>query len=223
VFARHVGAKPANLFDTQVASAFLSSDFSPSYADLVERYTGTQLGKHETRSDWLARPLREEQLRYAVEDIVYLLPVYRAQLAELTRLGRLAWFEEEIGHRIGFELIDPERSYLNLKKAWRCNRRELGRLQLLCAWRERYARTKDLPRGHVVKDDQLIDLVQRRTVDREAIVRHQVRAELEHFGKAGREPRTDRHALVHQRGQRDVPAVADGAEALMIGNHTSVK
>ena len=171
VFARHVGAKPANLFDTQVASAFLSSDFSPSYADLVERYTGTQLGKHETRSDWLARPLREEQLRYAVEDIVYLLPVYRAQLAELTRLGRLAWFEEEIGHRIGFELIDPDRSYLNLKKAWRCNQRELGRLQLLCAWRERYARTKDLPRGHVVKDDQLIDLVQRRTVDREAIVK----------------------------------------------------
>ncbi len=170
VFARHVGARPANLFDTQVASAFLSSDFSPSYADLVKRYTGNQLDKHETRSDWLARPLREEQLRYAVEDIVYLLPVYRAQLAELTRLGRLAWFEEEIGHRIGFELIDPERSYLNLKKAWRCNRRELARLQLLCAWRERYARTKDLPRGHVVKDDQLVDLVQHRSVDRETIV-----------------------------------------------------
>jgi len=169
VFARHIGAKPANLFDTQVAAAFLTTEFSPSYADLVKRYTGTQLDKHETRSDWLARPLRDEQLRYAAEDIVYLLPVYRAQVAELTRLGRLAWVQEEIGHRIGFELIDPDRSYANLRKAWRCDRRELGRLQLLCAWRERYAREKDLPRGHVVKDDQLIDLVQRRTVDREAI------------------------------------------------------
>lgn len=169
VFARHIGAKPANLYDTQVASAFLGSEFSPSYADLVKRYTGTQLDKHETRSDWLARPLREEQLRYAVEDVVYLLPVYRAQLAELTRLGRREWLEEEIGHRIGFELIDPERSYLNLKRAWRCSRRELARLQVVCAWRERYARTKDLPRGHVVKDDQLVDLVQYRNVDRDAI------------------------------------------------------
>ena len=64
VFARHIGAKPANLFDTQVASAFLGSEFSPSYADLVKRYTGTQLDKHETRSDCLARPGAQKPRRY---------------------------------------------------------------------------------------------------------------------------------------------------------------
>jgi ribonuclease D len=170
VFARHIDASPANLFDTQVASGFLGTEFSPSYADLVMRYTGQQLNKHETRSDWLARPLREEQLRYAVEDVLHLLPVYRAQLTELTRLGRQPWFDEEMRHRVGFKLVDPDRCYANVRKSWRCDRRQLARLQLLCAWRERYAREKDLPRGHVVKDDQLVELVQHRSVDKETIV-----------------------------------------------------
>jgi ribonuclease D len=171
VFAHHIGASPRHLFDTQVASGFLSTEFSPSYANLVKRYAGVEIGKHETRSDWLARPLRDEQLRYAVEDVVHLLPVYRAQVAEMTRLGRLSWFEEEIEHRIGFTLVDPEECYKNVRKAWRCDRRELARLRVLCAWRERYAREKDLPRGHVVKDDQLVELVLQRGVDRDAVLR----------------------------------------------------
>ncbi len=169
VFAHHINASPVNLFDTQVASGFLGTDFSPSYASLVERYNGVALGKHETRSDWLARPLREEQLRYAVEDVVHLLALYRAQLSELTRLGRLAWFDEEMAHRVGFTLVDPDICYQNVRKAWRCDARQLARLRAVCAWRERYARDKDLPRGHVVKDDQLVELVLQRVVDRDTV------------------------------------------------------
>jgi ribonuclease D len=171
VFAHHIAATPSHLFDTQVASGFLGSQYSPSYADLVKRCVGVEIGKHETRSDWLARPLREEQLRYAVEDVAHLLRVYRGQIADLTRLGRLAWCEEEMQHRLGFVLIDPDECYRNVRKAWRCDRHELARLRALCAWRERYARAKDLPRGHVVKDDQLIDLVLQRSVDRDAVLR----------------------------------------------------
>ncbi len=169
VFAHHFDATPARLFDTQVASGFLGAEFSPSYANLVQRYTGVVLDKHETRSDWLARPLREEQLRYAVEDVVDLLAVYRAQVADLTRLGRLAWFGEEMEHRVGFSLVDPDTCYQNVRKAWRCDARQLARLRALCAWRERYARDKDLPRGHVVKDDQLVELALQRVIDRDAL------------------------------------------------------
>lgn len=171
VFARHMEASPKNLFDTQIASGFVSAEFSPSYANLVKRYTGHEIGKHETRSDWLARPLRAEQLRYAVEDVVHLLTVYRTQAAQMERLGRRAWFDEEINDRVGFTLIDPQLCYQNVRKAWQCDARSLGRLQVLCAWRERYARTKDLPRGHVVKDDQLIELVLQVSVDRDVLAR----------------------------------------------------
>jgi ribonuclease D len=171
VFARHLDVAPENLFDTQVASGFLTTVFSPSYADLVKRHTGIELGKHETRSDWLARPLRDEQLRYAVEDVQYLLTIHRAQVGELQRLGRGAWFDEETSDRVRFSLIDPQLSYQNVRKAWRCDARQLGRLQMLCAWREGYARAKDLPRGHVIKDEQLFDLVLQKSVDRDVIQR----------------------------------------------------
>ncbi len=171
VFARHLAAAPKNLFDTQIASGFLTTVFSPSYADLVQRHTTIELDKHETRSDWLARPLRDEQLRYAVEDVQHLLTIYRAQTVELQRLGRGSWFDEEIGDRVGFSLIDPQLCYQNVRKAWRCDARELSRLQLLCAWREGYARAKDLPRGHVIKDEQLLDLVLQKFVDPDVIQR----------------------------------------------------
>jgi ribonuclease D len=171
VFSRHLDAKPANLFDTQIAESFLGPEFSPSYAELVRRYAGTELAKHETRSDWLARPLRPEQLRYAIEDVAHLLAIHRAQSAVLRRLGRSTWAEEEMSHRLGFTPVDPELAYLNLRKVWRGDRRGLARLRAMCAWRERYARNKDLPRGHVVKDEQLIELAIQRSADRDAIVR----------------------------------------------------
>lgn len=171
VFARHLEATPVNLFDTQIAASFLGTAFSPSYAELVRRSVGVEIDKHETRSDWLARPLRAEQLRYAIDDVVHLLPIYRAQRAELERLGRLAWFEEETRDRVRFTPIEPHNAYLNVRKAWRLDRRGIARLRALCAWRERYARSKDLPRGHVVKDDQLVDLAAQRNVDRDTIAR----------------------------------------------------
>jgi len=110
-------------------------------------------------------------LRYAIEDVAYLLPIHRAQSDLLRRLGRSAWVEEEMSHRLGFTLVDPEQAYMNLRKAWRGDRRAVARLRAMCAWRERYARDKDLPRGHVVKDEQLIELATRRSVDHDTIVR----------------------------------------------------
>jgi ribonuclease D len=171
VFARHLDAKPNGLFDTQIAAGFLGTDFSPSYATLVRRYTGVEIEKHETRSDWLARPLRDEQLEYAVADVEHLLTIYRAQSAELQRLGRSEWCGEEMRQRIGFTLVDPEQCYSNLARAWRCDERQLGRLKALCAWRERYARERDLPRGRVIKDDVLIELACARSVDRDLLLR----------------------------------------------------
>ena len=108
VFARHLAAAPKNLFDTQIASGFLTTVFSPSYADLVQRHTGVELGKHETRSDWLARPLRDEQLRYAVRR-------RPASADDLSRAGRRdcsVWVAargstRRSRDRVGFSLIDP--------------------------------------------------------------------------------------------------------------------
>lgn len=162
----HFGAVPLGLFDTQLANAFLTPHYSVSFTRLVEERLGVALEQHETRSDWLARPLTPEQVRYACED-VYFLPRLHEMLHEaLEATGRLGWFREEMDRRGRFELGDPDLYYLSMKKAWRLSGPARARLQQLAAWRERQAMAEDRPRNRIVRDEHLLDLAERNPVDR---------------------------------------------------------
>lgn len=153
----HMGAIPSNIFDTQVANAFLSTDFSTSYANLVAARLERELPKHETRSNWLQRPLTSQQLRYAAEDVIYLPELYRVLRAGLRELGRESWFEEMMRERGRYQLNDPEQHYQNNKVAWRLSGGDLAVLQALTAWRERQAMDEDIPRNRVVRDEHLLE------------------------------------------------------------------
>jgi len=152
----HLGARPLGLFDSQFANAYLSSDFSLSYARLVEQRLGFELSKHETRSNWLKRPLSDEQLRYAVEDVIHLTPLYEKLSSELVELERTYWIAADIGSRTTYADIDPNDYYRNVKRAWQLDAQELPVLRELAAWRERTARTLDIPRNRVVWDEHLL-------------------------------------------------------------------
>lgn len=152
----HLDVVPENVFDTQLANAFQSIDYSMSYANLVERLLQVSLGKHETRSNWLRRPLSDRQLRYAWEDVAFLADLHSALTDRLADLGRREWFDEAMTQRGEFARGAPEEYYKGVKKAWRLNGSELARLQGLCAWRERRAMAEDVPRNRVVWDDHLV-------------------------------------------------------------------
>lgn len=158
VIARHFDLRPRNLVDTQIAHAFLMPDFGAGYATLVEHYTGVALPKHETRSDWLQRPLTAQQLAYAREDAVYLLPIWEAQRQALDRLGRLSWFEEDMRLLLATPADTPETWYRNVKGITRLSARQLAVLRSLVAWRERQARRQDLPRAWTVPDEALLTM-----------------------------------------------------------------
>ena len=151
----HLGVTPQGVFDTQFANAFVSEDFSLSYAALVERTLGVALPKHETRSNWLQRPLSEEQIQYAVEDVTYLLPLYDELLERLGSNGRSHWFAEDMQVRGAYAPPDPQEYYKNVKKAWQLSLDQLGVLRQLCAWREATARSENVPRNRVVWDEHL--------------------------------------------------------------------
>ena len=153
----HLGINPQNVFDTQYANAFLSADFSLSYGALVERAVGVELLKHETRSNWLQRPLSDEQVKYAVEDVTYLLAMYSALVSSLENLGRAAWFGADMLTRAVYEPGEPMQYYRNVKKAWQLSGPQLAVLQTLCAWRENTARVENVPRSRVIWDDHLFD------------------------------------------------------------------
>jgi len=130
----------------------------------VAAYLGVELAKEETRTDWMARPLSAGQLAYAAEDVAFLLPLYERLTAELERLGRLSWVFEDSAALLDTSRFqeDDEGAYLRIKGAGRLDRRQLGALRLLAAWRDREARRRDLPRNFVLKEPLLLDLASRR-------------------------------------------------------------
>ena len=167
VFYRALGVVPEPLFDTQIAGALAGAGAFLSYQKIVAAYLGVELAKEETRTDWLARPLSAAQLAYAAEDVAYLIPLYEKLTARLGELGRLTWAFEDSGTLVDTSRFveDSEAAYLKVKGAGRLDRRQLGALQELAAWRDREARRRDLPRSFVVKDELLLALASRRPKD----------------------------------------------------------
>ncbi len=85
-----------NIFDTQIAFSLLNNEFSISYQALVEKDLDIYLEKKETRSNWLRRPLTDEQLKYASLDVEYLIYIYLKQKESLMRNSKLDWLEQDI-------------------------------------------------------------------------------------------------------------------------------
>ena len=152
----HLGARPANIFDTQFANAFVSEDFSLSYANLARNLMQVDLEKQQTRSNWLKRPLTEEQLAYAVDDVTLLVPMFNIINERLQELGRSDWFAQDMSQRGSYSEPQPGQYYRQVKRAWQLKSEQLATLQALCLWRENAARQFDIPRSRVVWDDHLV-------------------------------------------------------------------
>src|SRR5919198_2292998 len=89
------GTEVRNIFDTQVAAGFAGRRAQLGYEALLSELTGVRLRKTASFTRWDARPLSEEQVRYAREDVLHLLELADALQSELSGRGRLEWAREE--------------------------------------------------------------------------------------------------------------------------------
>jgi ribonuclease D len=96
-----------NIFDTQLANAFLGGSHSISYKRLVNDKFGLTIDKKETRTNWLRRPLTDAQLDYAASDVEFLLEIYYEQIEELIKSNKFDWLEEELVYVSSKISIDP--------------------------------------------------------------------------------------------------------------------
>jgi len=161
-----------NVFDTQVAAALVGFPAQVGYADLVREILGVELHKSQTRTDWSRRPLSAAQIDYALDDVRH-LPALQARLAErLAQLGRRGWFDEEMAD-IGSESfqIDPEQAWLRIKTFADLDPDRQRLARSLAAWRERRAMSSDRPRGWILPDAALRDIVLQVPRDRAALER----------------------------------------------------
>ncbi len=150
---------PTPLVDTQVAAMVLGYGDSISYEQLVQRITGDSLDKSHRFTDWTRRPLAEAQLAYAVSDVTHLREVYVRLAADLEERGRTDWMREEMKVLTSPDTyrMEPEHAWERLKTRVR-KPKELAVLIEVAGWREREARSRNVPRGRVLKDDVVGDI-----------------------------------------------------------------
>lgn len=85
-----------NIFDTQLANAFIDGQYSIGYQGLVEERLDIILDKNETRSNWIRRPLTESQLNYAASDVQYLIHLFEELQKELVESNKIDWLYEDL-------------------------------------------------------------------------------------------------------------------------------
>ncbi|MGV2870768.1 ribonuclease D [Colwellia sp. E150_009] len=158
VFLTHAHCKPINLIDSQIMMSFLGHGLSMGYAAMVEYFTGIELDKSESRTDWTKRPLSLKQLVYASADVEHLYNIYPKLVAEVEKAGWLSFAQQESQSLIDkkFTAIDADQLYRQVKLAWRLNAKQLNTLQHLAKWRYLQAKERDLPLGFVVKENTMM-------------------------------------------------------------------
>lgn len=161
---------PHPVFDTQVAAMVCGYGDSISYDQLVQRVTGESLDKSSRYTDWTRRPLSEKQMAYALSDVTHLRDVYHHLSKMLAAEGRTEWVAEEMEVLTSRDTYDvkPEQVWERLKMRVK-KPIELLILKELAAWREREARSRDVPRSRVLKDDAIYEIAGDQPADAAAL------------------------------------------------------
>jgi ribonuclease D len=159
-----------NVFDTQIAAGFAGASAQSGYANLLSQLLGRRLGKTASYTRWDARPLSDEQLRYAAEDVAHLLELADRLQTQLQKTGRLEWAREEC-RRLEFatDERDPDSVWERLPRIGQLDPRSRAVARALAAWRERTAAAEDRPVGSVLADQTLVELAKRQPSTPEAL------------------------------------------------------
>ncbi len=172
IFLLRFGRTPQPMFDTQVAAMVAGFGDQASYDSLARALAGAQIDKAHRFSDWAARPLSPAQITYAAGDVTHLRRIYVALRERLAKEGRLDWVAEEMA-----ALMDPATYGTDPDSAWERlrprtnNRRFLGTLQAIAAWREREAQRVNIPRQRLLRDESLLEVAATAPSDAAALSR----------------------------------------------------
>lgn len=162
------GSRLNEIFDTQIAAGFVGYS-TPSLASLVQRELDISLPKGDRLTDWLRRPLSDDQKTYAAADVRYLPALHAAIKRQLDEVGRVSWAAEacrELAQRPS-SLVEPVNAWLRVKDVRTLKPRARGVAQAVAQWREERAQRLNIPVRHVLADLALLGIAQRapRTVD----------------------------------------------------------
>ena len=96
LIAKATKATPKNIFDVKLAARLLGMGTNYSLSELVQNLCGVHLSKGQQRSNWLRRPLKPAQIKYAERDVLYLHQIREVLLSEANQVQRTTWLEQEM-------------------------------------------------------------------------------------------------------------------------------
>ncbi len=188
IFYQITGKIPGPIFDTQIAAPLLGFQENPGYAMLVSSFLNINLNKAHTRTDWSARPLSEDQIQYAADDVIYLCKIYTLMCEQLEKLGRRDWLDSDFELLNDTELyqLSPENAWVKIRGKNKLTGKQLSIMQSLTEWRERIAQQENKPRNWLLSDDLLLELakLQPVTLAELAKIRNITERTVNRYGKA---------------------------------------
>jgi len=153
-----MGCFPKNLYDLDAATSLLN--FQPaSLTKLIKQVLDIEVNSSSQQSNWFRRPLTDDQLHYAADDVLYLLQFKRElnQIAE--EQGILEWIRQE--NRIFNHLDYSNEDHNNLIKDKDKNDLSVYEWHLYCKLMEFFdevARSYNKPVYHLAGKKLIQDL-----------------------------------------------------------------
>ncbi len=163
---RDYGFEFQNIFDTHRAAMLLGFK-QLSLEKMIKEFVGVELKKSKKmqRSRWDHRPMTDEQLEYAVQDVTLLPALYERQKADLRAKG----LEDAAGEAFAKiaaatwqERTFDRHGYSKIKGYYAMEREQKELLKKLYAWRFEQAKETNCAVFMFLPDDILAELVQKR-------------------------------------------------------------
>ena len=166
------GAVPKNIFDTQITAGFIGHRYPMSFAKLVDAELSVKLGKGYAVTDWSQRPMREKQVKYALNDVLYLRRLYDGICEKLEANGRKSWALEECALMENPAYYERDEHHelrsSNLARSSRTAERVF--LLRLYDWRTEQAKQKDYSREMILPSKTISQLVRGVRAGKEAML-----------------------------------------------------
>ena len=143
VLNTNLNIKLNSCFDIQIAEKYINGGEIKNYGFIVSKYCGYELDKSETNSNWLKRPLTDDQLKYAADDVNFLISIYEIQLKKLKKLKK-----EEIINLEFMKEIQLGNQELHISRLRKLKKASIVEKDIFL-WREKYARQKNIPPSYV--------------------------------------------------------------------------